>query len=55
MDSNLAEIHKNLPERTLFVVFLGSADTRRLRKLVFKSFGVRDSDRNRNNFFIQLL
>lgn len=36
MDTNLAEIHKHLPEGTLFVVFLGSADTRWLRKLVLR-------------------
>ncbi|CAB3986032.1 small RNA degrading nuclease 5-like isoform X2 [Paramuricea clavata] len=33
MDTNLAEIHENLPKGTLFVVILGAADTSRIKRL----------------------
>ena len=34
MDINLAEVHKNLPKGTLFVVILGGANTSWLKRLV---------------------
>ena len=36
MDTTISEIHENLPDGTLFVVILGSADTSTMKSLVIE-------------------